>query len=113
MAERPGPLGRLDRLVAAATIAHEHVADLHRLAADEGSLQALRESAEILFQRMPAITSGVRACARVWAEQELLDPDRAADTLRSIESEMTVVEPELRSLLRRQSQLARRLRRQR
>jgi hypothetical protein len=30
MAERPGPLLQLDRYFAAATIAHEYIADLHR-----------------------------------------------------------------------------------
>lgn len=110
MSERPGPVGRLDRLFAAATLAHEHIADLYRKAPSDHSRELVRESADILLRGMPALASDVRASARVWAEQELLEPPRAAETLRGIESQMAAIEPELRALLGRQVQIARELR---
>jgi hypothetical protein len=110
MSERPGPLARLDLLFAGATYAHENIADLHFLAPDDRSLQLLRESADILLRQLPALAREVRASEHVWAERELLDPVRAAETLKRIEAEVAAIEPDLRALLRRQSLIARELR---
>jgi hypothetical protein len=58
MAERPGPLRQLDRYFAAATIAHEYIADLHQelvmLEQDtDQTRRLLHESAEVVLSRMP------------------------------------------------------------
>lgn len=109
MTERPGSLGRLDRLLAAATIAHQRIADLHARQPDELSLALLRESADIVLRQMHDLAAGVRARGRIWAEQELLDPERAAETLRQADTEMAEIEDDLRVLLTRQEQIAREL----
>lgn len=107
MTERPEPLRTLDGLMAAATIAHERIADLHARAAGRRSLRLLQESADIVFRQMTALTSEVRLAERDWAEQELLDPPRAADTLRRIEAQMAGIRVEFERLLSRQVAIAR------
>lgn len=95
--------------MAAATIAHERIADLHTRVAGQRSLRLLQESADIVFRQMTALTSEVRNAERDWAEQELLDPPRAAETLRAIEAQMGEIRPELDRLLSRQIAIAREL----
>jgi hypothetical protein len=65
MTERPDPFAALDRYFAAATIAHEYVADLHRelaaLGTDSAHTRALlAESAAVVTERMPALTRELR-----------------------------------------------------
>lgn len=78
MMDRPGPLGQLDGYFAAARIAHEYVADMHRElveldAAGDHTRELLRESAGVVFERMPGLTSRLRRLERKWTEQELLN----------------------------------------
>ncbi|MHB1290522.1 hypothetical protein [Georgenia sp.] len=110
MSDRPEPLRRLDELIAGATFRHEHIADLHLLAPDDQSTRLIRESADIALRQMPALTRDVWAAERTWQEQELLDPERAAETLRRIDAEMAKIEPDLRALAERQRQIVRELR---
>lgn len=110
MTERPGPLGRLDRLYAGATIAHERIAELHRRAPSERSAALMRESADIVLRRLPALTIDVKAAGRAWAEQELLAPDEATETLRHAESLLAGIENEFGELRRRQDAIVRELR---
>jgi hypothetical protein len=111
MAERPGPLLQLDRYFAAATIAHEYIADLHReLVAlgedDEQTREALGESAAVVLERMPALTGELRRLEREWSEQRLVDPSRAERTLGAIEAALPEVEAELDALRTRQDDIA-------
>lgn len=115
MVERPEPLGRLDRYFAAATLAHEYIADLHReLTAlhhdSERTRELLRESAAMVVSRMPELTRELRRLALEWGEQQLLDPPQAERTLGAIEAGLTEVEPELSALRGRQDEIAAELR---
>jgi hypothetical protein len=105
--ERPDPFAALDRFFAAATIAHEYVADLHRelgaLGADSAHTRApLGESAAIVTERMPALTRELRQQGDEWETQNLLDPPRAKRTLQLAETRLIEVEPELSTLRARQ-----------
>lgn len=115
MAERPGPLARLDRYFAAATIAHEYIADLHlELVAlredNERTRELLGESAAVILGRMPELTRELRRLELEWGEQELLDPTRGERTLHAIEAGLAEVEPELSALRARQDGIAAELR---
>lgn len=115
MAERPGPLGQLDRYFAAATIAHEYIADLHRELTSlhhdsERTRELLRESAAMVLSRMPELTRELRRLALEWGEQRLLDPSQAERTLSAIETGLAEVEPELSTLRTRQDEIAAELR---
>lgn len=115
MTGRPCSLEQLNRYFAAATIAHEYVADMHReLAAlgrsNDQTAELVRESAEVITTRLPALTRKLRDLASKWAERQLLDPAQAAATLRDIDAEFTEVEPELATLRGRQDEIAANLR---
>jgi hypothetical protein len=68
MTEHPDPFAALDGYFAAATIAHEYLAGLHRqlgalgaLGADNAHTRALLgQSAEVVTKRMPALTRELR-----------------------------------------------------
>jgi hypothetical protein len=114
MAERPRPLKQLDRYFAAATIAHEYIADLHReLAAlhqdSAHTRELLRESAAVVLSRLPEITRELRRVELLWDEQQLLDPPQAKRTLKTIETDLGGLEPELSALRQRQDQIAQEL----
>jgi hypothetical protein len=111
MIDRPGPLGQLDGYFAAARIAHEYVADLHRElveldATDDHTRQLLRESAAVVFERMPALTSRLRGLEREWAEQELLDPSAAEHTIERLEVEFAELVPAPTALRGTQNHIA-------
>ncbi len=108
MTDRPVPLAQLDRHFAAATIAHEYVADLHRelinLHEDsERTGELLGESAELVLGRMLELTREVRRLGLDWTEQTLLDPLQAERTLHLIETRFAEAEPELFALRARQN----------
>jgi hypothetical protein len=110
MTTRPGPLGRLDGYFAAARIAHEYVADLHRElveldVTDNRTRELLRESAAVTFERMPALTRPLRGLEHQWAEQELLDPPAAEHTLKRLDSQLAQLTPRLAALRTRQDQI--------
>jgi hypothetical protein len=103
MTERPDPFAALDRYFAAATIAHEYVADLQRelaaLGTDSGHTRALlAESAAVVTERMPALTRELRQLGDEWETQNLLDPPRAKRTLLLAETRLIEAEPELSAL---------------
>ncbi|HYB22917.1 MAG TPA: hypothetical protein VED41_03910 [Solirubrobacteraceae bacterium] len=111
MIDRPGPLGQLDGYFAAARIAHEYVADLHRElveldAADDHTRELLRESAALVFERMRELTNRLRGLESEWAEQELLDPPAAERTIECMEVEFAKQVPALTALRARQNQIA-------
>jgi hypothetical protein len=111
MINRPGPLGQLDGYFAAARIAHEYVADLHRElveldAADDHTRELLLESAAVTIEQMPALTRRLRGLEREWSEQELLDPPAAERTIKRLESELAQLVPSLRALRDLQNQIA-------
>jgi hypothetical protein len=114
MSERPEPLKQLDAYFAAATIAHEYIADLHlelaRLNQDNDPTRGLlREAADAALTRMPELTRELRRLERLWDEQQLLDPPLAEKTLETIEREFSEVEPELSAIRQRQDEVAREL----
>jgi hypothetical protein len=115
MVERPEPLKQLDRYFAAATIAHEYIADLHRELAtlgkgNERTRRLLYESAAVVLSRMPELTRELRALEVEWDEQQLLDQQQAEQTLRAIETSFVAIEPELSKLRDRQDEIAAELR---
>lgn len=110
MTKRPDPLRRLDGYFAAARIAHEYVADLHRELveldiADNRTRELLRESAAMTLERMPALTRPLRGLAHQWAEQDLLDPPAAEHTIERLDSELAELTPKLAALRTRQDQI--------
>jgi hypothetical protein len=103
MTERPDPFAALDRYFAAATIAHEYLAELHRelgaLGADSAHTRALLgESAAVVTKRMPGLAREMRKLREEWETQNLLDPPRAKRTLQLAESRLIDAEPELSAL---------------
>lgn len=108
MADRPESLARIDRILAAARIAHEAIWDLHHQLvatdrADERTRRLLREAARIATVDLSEVTSEVRRLDASWSEQELLDPVSAANTLRGLVAEVDRVEPRLADLRARQN----------
>jgi hypothetical protein len=55
-------------------------------AAGDHTHELLRESAAVIFERMPRLTSRLRGLERKWAEQELLDQPAAERTIERLES---------------------------
>jgi hypothetical protein len=109
--DRPGPLEIADRYLAAAMIAHEYVSDLHRElveldAADENTRNRLRESAAVALERMPELIRRLRPLEREWAEQELLAPTAAEDTIERLESSLVELMPTIIGLRARQDEIA-------
>ena len=106
MTERPDPFAALDRYFAAATIAHEYLAELHRalgalgaLGADSAHTRALLgESAAVVTKRMPGLARELRQLREEWETQNLLDPPRAKRTLQLAETRLIEAEPELSAL---------------
>jgi hypothetical protein len=110
MTERPDPFAALDRHFAAATIAHEYLADLHlelaALGTDSHHTRALLgESAAVVTERMPALTRELRQLGEEWETQNLLDPPRAKRTLQVAETRLIEAEPELSELRARQDEI--------
>ena len=110
MTERPDPFAALDRYFAAATIAHEYLADLHRelgaLGGDSAHTRALlAESAAVVTDRMPALARELRQLREEWETQNLLHPPRAKRTLQRAETRLIEAEPDLSVLRARQDEI--------
>jgi hypothetical protein len=110
----PAPVRALDVWGDVFRIAHEAIFGLHRrLVAyerdSERSRDLLAESVENTLTRAQAILAESRRLAVRWSEEELLDPARAAETLDALAVEVSRIEPELRRLVARQSEIAREL----
>ena len=110
MSERPDPFLALDRYFAAATIAHEYLADLHLELAALGTHSPhtralLGESAAVVTERMPALTRELRQLGDEWETQSLLDPPRAKRTLELATIRLIEAEPELSALRARQDEI--------
>jgi hypothetical protein len=60
--------------------------------------------------KLPSLTTRVRQLSGKWAEQSLLDPEGAEQTLGEVKAELEHIEPEVQSLLNRQREIATRLR---
>jgi len=58
---------------------------------------------------MPEITRELRRLELLWDEQQLLDPPQAKRTLKTIETNLGGLEPELSALRQRQDQIAQEL----
>lgn len=115
MVERPASLAQLDRFFAAATIAHEYIADLHRelvtLGQDsERTWELLNDSASVALSQIPELTIELRRLAIEWSDQQLLDPSRAEETLALIKVELNEIEPQLSASRERQNEIAAELR---
>jgi hypothetical protein len=115
VSESPAPLQRLNSLLAEATIAHEAIFELHRrlLVRERGgseSTELVAESARIATVRLPALAVPLRGLDTRWQEESVLDPHAADLTAREAAAGLAAVEPEMRSLLARQSEIAARLR---
>lgn len=106
---------RLNSLLAEATIAHEAIFEMRRRLlvrerSENESAQLVAESAQIATVRLPALALPLRQLATQWDEKSLLDPQAAASTAQEIATQLAAVEPEMQSLLARQSEIAARLR---
>ena len=115
MPKRADPIKRLDALFSAAMIAHEAIFEMRRelVADDRGDAEQaglLEESAQIVTGKLPRVAAKARQLSSMWAEQNLLDPDEAEETLKKVEAELDQVEPEAQVLLNRQLEIAVRLR---
>lgn len=115
MHERPYAIRRLDALFSAAMIAHEAIFEMRRELIADGRGNAeqarlLEESAQIVTGKLPGLTTRIRQLSDKWAEQSLLDPQRAKETLGEVEAEFEQIEPEVQLLLNRQREIAARLR---
>jgi hypothetical protein len=115
MSGRPQELNRLATILGAADLAHQAIFDIHRDLLGHGRAPAestglLAESAQIATADLPRLTAHLRRLAARWDEESLLDPVAAADTLALFTHDLASVEPELASLLRRQGEIAARLR---
>ena len=115
MSDRPVAITRLNFLLAEATIAHEAIFDLHRRLLVRGlagtdSAELVAESAQIATVRLPGLAVPLRGLATRWDEENLLDPQAADSTAQEIAAQLAAVEPEMRSLLARQSEIAAKLR---
>jgi hypothetical protein len=111
MTDRPAALRELDRLFAAATIAHEFIGSLYYElvelgAAEPRASRLLRESGRIVLSRMPNLTSELRRLERAWDEQRLLDHLAAERTTVEVQDELARVLPELLRLRARQDEVA-------
>jgi hypothetical protein len=111
MAELPQPIQRLDDLLAAATIAHEYVADAHRelveLQADDAHTRGLLQgSAAVILEEMPRLTREFREEEGAWDRQRLLDPQTAEQMLAVLASRIVRLEPTLEQLRARQDEIA-------
>jgi hypothetical protein len=110
MTKRPDPLRQVDSYFAAARIAHEYAADLHRElmeldVADNHTRALLRESAAVTLEWMPALTRPLQCLEHQWAEQDLLDPPAAEHTIERLDGELAKLTPGLAALRTRQDQI--------
>ncbi len=111
MSELPDPIQRLNRHFAVATLTHEYVADRCRElveihADDESSRGLLSESAAVVLGQMPRLTARLRRLAHEWGEHDLLDPQRAEQTVAQLAATLEQIEPKLSDLHARQSEIA-------
>jgi hypothetical protein len=115
MPDRPAAITRLNFLLAQATIVHEAIFDLHRRLLVRGrvgtdSAELVAESARIAIVRLPGLAVPLRELAARWDEESLLDRQAADSTAQEIAARLAAVEPEMRSLLAHQSEIAAKLR---
>jgi hypothetical protein len=116
MAEPPEPVAALDHYLATTTVAHEAIWELRSslLAAgrDDDRIDRLfAEAAELMVGEQSRLLREARRLRALWAEQELLDPDAAEQTVARLTDELERLEPSLRTLRTRQNEIARDLRR--
>jgi hypothetical protein len=116
MPERPEEIATLELLLEAIRVAHEAVYDLHRrLAAGEAagrSQELVKESARIVLELAPQLAGDAWRLFTRWSEESALDPERAESTAELLAAEVRSIDPELRALLARQTEIARELRRE-
>ena len=114
MPERPEEVARLEALLGAILVAHEAVYDLHRRLVAAGitgrSQELLEESAQVALELVPQLAEDARRLFARWSEESVLDPERAESTAGLLAAEVHRIEPELRALLARQTEIARELR---
>jgi hypothetical protein len=116
MAETPGPVARLDDYLATVTYVHEAIWELRTAAVilerDNARVHEwFREAAGLVAVDLPPILREARRLRELWSDQEVLDPDAAAETLRVLAEELDRAEPAMRTLRDRQNEIARELRR--
>lgn len=109
------PLASVESLLEIITLAHAAIYTVHRRLSDldadvEESRQLLQESVEIVFSKAPEVGRGARELAAEWGARQLLDPSAAPSVLAAAEKEAAHAERALRRLLRRQEEIATRLR---
>lgn len=109
------PLATVESLLEIITLAHAAIYTAHRRlidlgADDEESRQLLEESVEIVFSKAPEVGRRARELASEWGARQLLDPSAAPSVLAAAENEAAHAERALRRLLRRQEEVATRLR---
>jgi hypothetical protein len=110
-----GPLETVESLLEVITLAHAAIYAEHRRLVDLGadddeSRRLLAESVRIVFSEAPDASRRARGLASEWGGRQLLDPSSAASALMATEEEAARAEPALRQLLRRQEEIAARLR---
>ena len=115
MAEPAGPVARLDQYLATVTLAHEAIWELRgslvAAGRDDDRVHGLfTEAAGLAIRESSRLLGEARRLRALWAEQELLDPEAAADTVSRLGDELARVEPSLRTLRARQNEIARALR---
>lgn len=109
------PLATVESLLEIITLAHAAIYTTHRRlidlgADDEESRRLLDESVEIVFSQAPEVGRRARELAAEWGARQLLDPSSAPSVLAAAENEAARTESALRQLLRRQEEVATRLR---
>lgn len=109
------PLAAIESLLEIIMLAHAAIYTEHRRVADLGadddeSRRLLAESAQIVFDRAPAVSQRARELAAEWGATQLLDPQGASSALAAVETEAAGAERALRQLLHRQEEIADRLR---
>ncbi len=109
------PLASVESLLEIITLAHAAIYTAHRRlidldADDEESRRLLEESVEIVFSKAPKVGRRARELSAEWGASQLLDPSTAPSVLAAAEKEAAHAERELRRLLRRQEEVATRLR---
>lgn len=109
------PLATVDSLLEIITLAHAAIYTEHRRlidldADDDESRRLLDESAEIALLQAPSAGRRARELASEWGARQLLDPSSAASALAATEKETARAERALRRLLRRQEEIAAKLR---
>jgi hypothetical protein len=111
MADRPDQVARVERILAAARIAHESIYELRRRLAllrpdDERGGALLAESAEIALTQLPAILAAAMQLRTRWVDQVVLDPPGAARTLDELAAELDRAAPHAIRMLGRQRRIA-------